>query len=84
MSDQALRLVIIDDHALIRAGIRAELPDDMVVVAEADDVASGVQAIHRIQGGDLGARVDCATTDEFGTRSEHAVHRIKVDSFDRS
>ena len=25
------------------------------------------QAIHRIQGGDLGARVDNATTDEFGT-----------------
>jgi two-component system nitrate/nitrite sensor histidine kinase NarX len=25
------------------------------------------QAIHRIQGGDFGARVDCATTDEFGT-----------------
>ena len=25
------------------------------------------QATHRIQGGDLGARVDCATTDEFGT-----------------
>jgi len=25
------------------------------------------QAIHRIQGGELGARVDCATTDEFGT-----------------
>jgi len=25
------------------------------------------QAIHHIQGGDLGARVDCATTDEFGT-----------------
>ncbi len=25
------------------------------------------QAIHRIQGGDLGARVDCATSDEFGT-----------------
>ena len=25
------------------------------------------QAIHRIQGGDLGARVDCTTTDEFGT-----------------
>ena len=24
------------------------------------------QAIHRIQGGDLGARVDCSTTDEFG------------------
>jgi len=25
------------------------------------------QAIHRIQGGDLDARVDCPTTDEFGT-----------------
>ena len=25
------------------------------------------QAIHRIQGGDFGARVDCVTTDEFGT-----------------
>ncbi|MDL2336728.1 MAG: type IV pili methyl-accepting chemotaxis transducer N-terminal domain-containing protein [Pseudomonadota bacterium] len=25
------------------------------------------EAIHRIQGGDLSARVDCATTDEFGT-----------------
>jgi two-component system nitrate/nitrite sensor histidine kinase NarX len=25
------------------------------------------QAIHRIQGGELGARVECKTTDEFGT-----------------
>lgn len=25
------------------------------------------QAIHRIQGGELGARVECTTTDEFGT-----------------
>lgn len=25
------------------------------------------EAIHRIQGGELGARVECATTDEFGT-----------------
>lgn len=25
------------------------------------------QAVHRVQGGDLGARVDCSTTDEFGT-----------------
>jgi len=40
MSDQALRLVIIDDHALIRAGIRAELPDDMVVVAEAGSMCT--------------------------------------------
>ena len=42
-----LRLVIVDDHALIRSGIRAELPHDIEVVAEAEDVAGAVSAIHR-------------------------------------
>ena len=42
-----LRLVIVDDHALIRSGIRAELPADIEVVAEAEDVASAVEAIRR-------------------------------------
>ena len=32
-----------------------------------EPVGSLKQAIHRLQSGDLGARVDCATTDEFGT-----------------
>ena len=32
-----------------------------------EPVAMLNQAIHRIQGGDLGARVDCSTSDEFGT-----------------
>ena len=32
-----------------------------------EPVGSLKQAIHRLQGGDLGARVNCATTDEFGT-----------------
>ena len=32
-----------------------------------EPVGSLKQAIDRLQGGDLGARVDCATTDEFGT-----------------
>ena len=32
-----------------------------------EPVGSLKEAIHRIQSGDLGARVECATTDEFGT-----------------
>ncbi|MBP6813417.1 MAG: type IV pili methyl-accepting chemotaxis transducer N-terminal domain-containing protein [Burkholderiaceae bacterium] len=32
-----------------------------------EPVAMLNQAIHRIQGGDLGARVECTSTDEFGT-----------------
>jgi two-component system nitrate/nitrite sensor histidine kinase NarX len=32
-----------------------------------EPVAMLNQAIHRIQGGDLGARVECTTSDEFGT-----------------
>lgn len=47
MSDAPLRLVIIDDHALIRSGIRAGLPNDIEVVAEAEDVATGVAAVSR-------------------------------------
>lgn len=41
-----LRLVIVDDHAMVRAGVRAGLPADIAVVGEADDVASAVQVIH--------------------------------------
>lgn len=48
MSD-ALRLVIIDDHSLIRSGIRAELPADMEVVGEATDVASGVSVVRSLR-----------------------------------
>lgn len=41
----SLRLVIVDDHAMVRAGVRAGLPTDIEVVGEADDVASAVRAI---------------------------------------
>ncbi len=40
-----LRVFIVDDHALVRSGIRAELGDAVDVVGEADDVAGAVELI---------------------------------------
>ena len=41
------RVVIVDDHRLFRSGVRAEIGDQVTVVAEADDVGSAVEAIER-------------------------------------
>lgn len=40
-----VRVVLVDDHAMIRAGVRATLADDLLVVAEAADVDSAVAVI---------------------------------------
>lgn len=41
-----LRVVVVDDHAVVRAGLRAELPNHRVeVVGEAADVASAVEVV---------------------------------------
>ena len=37
MSD-TIRVVVVDDHALVRAGVKAEIVDYFEVVGEADDV----------------------------------------------
>jgi len=42
-----LRLVLVDDHALVRSGVRAELPADLVVVGEAADVDAAVEVVAR-------------------------------------
>jgi DNA-binding NarL/FixJ family response regulator len=43
-----LRLVLVDDHAIVRSGLRAELEQRRCeVVAEAGDVTSAVEAIRR-------------------------------------
>jgi len=40
-----IRVVLVDDHRLFRAGVRAELGDGIEVVGEAEDVASAVASI---------------------------------------
>ena len=42
-----IRVVIVDDHPLVRSGVKAQLPDDMEVVGEAEDVGSAVRVIGR-------------------------------------
>lgn len=47
-----LSIVIVDDHPLVRAGVRHELnkfPDDITVVGEAEDVDSGIAVIRELQ-----------------------------------
>jgi DNA-binding NarL/FixJ family response regulator len=39
------RVFLVDDHAMVRAGVRSELGDDVQVVGEAADVASAVTGI---------------------------------------
>jgi len=43
----ALRVVLVDDHAMVRAGVRAELGDAFDVVGEAADVREAVEVITR-------------------------------------
>ena len=40
-----IRLVIVDDHEMVRAGIRGGLPADIEVVGEAADVQSAVSVM---------------------------------------
>jgi DNA-binding NarL/FixJ family response regulator len=45
-SEAALpRVFLVDDHALFRAGVKAELGDDVRVVGEADDVEPAIELI---------------------------------------
>ncbi len=39
------RVVIVDDHRMFRAGVRAEIGDAVTVVAEAEDIADAVAVI---------------------------------------
>ncbi|MFZ1927469.1 MAG: response regulator transcription factor [Solirubrobacteraceae bacterium] len=41
------RVVVVDDHGLFRAGVRAELSDRVTVVADAGTVADAVRAIEQ-------------------------------------
>ena len=39
------RVLLVDDHALIRSGVRAELGDSVTVVGEADEVDAAIELI---------------------------------------
>jgi DNA-binding NarL/FixJ family response regulator len=41
----SLRVVLVDDHRLVRVGVRTELADDLLVVGEAEDVDSAVAVV---------------------------------------
>ncbi|GAA3154797.1 response regulator transcription factor [Blastococcus jejuensis] len=41
----APRVFVVDDHAMVRAGVRAELGDDVTFVGEAPDVETAVEGI---------------------------------------
>lgn len=45
MRTEPLRVVVVDDHQLFRAGVTAELGDRVDVVGEAEDVAGAVRVI---------------------------------------
>ena len=42
---EPIRLFIVDDHDLFRAGVKAELPDDILVIGEASDTEAAVELI---------------------------------------
>jgi len=46
---EKIRVFIVDDHAIVRSGVRAEIGDAAVVVGEAADVASAVDGIRRLR-----------------------------------
>src|SRR5699024_6430184 len=44
----SLRVVLVDDHRMIRTGVRSELDADLEVVGEAADVPGAVQAVREL------------------------------------
>ena len=46
-AQRPVRVVVVDDHQLVRAGIRAETAGRLHVLGEAGDVATGVEAVRR-------------------------------------
>lgn len=47
MSGQLRRVVIVDDHGIFRAGLKAEMQGRVDVVGEAHDVESAVSAVRK-------------------------------------
>jgi DNA-binding NarL/FixJ family response regulator len=83
VNEQQIRVLLVDDHALVRTGVRAELTRhaaDVVIVGEAEDVEGAVAAVHALQpdvvlldvhlpggGGGGGAEVVASCADSLAT-----------------
>jgi DNA-binding NarL/FixJ family response regulator len=74
-----LRIVLVDDHAMVRAGVRAELGDEFDIVGEASDVDEAIRVIVdtapdvvlldvHLPGGDGRAVLDACLPQVPGTR----------------
>ena len=48
MTEQRYRVVIVDDHEMLRIGVRHEISAAVDVVGEGEDVATAVDVIHRL------------------------------------
>jgi DNA-binding NarL/FixJ family response regulator len=79
MSTERLRVVLVDDHAMVRAGVRTELGDSVDIVGEAADVDEAVRVIIQtapdvvlldvhLPGGDGRAVLDACLPQLPGTR----------------
>lgn len=45
----SIRLVVVDDHAMVRSGVAAGLPDDIELVGQAGDVDSAITVIRDVR-----------------------------------
>lgn len=79
MTETRLRVVLVDDHAMVRAGVRAELGDEFDIVGEAADVDEAIRVIVdtapdvvlldvHLPGGDGRAVLDACLPQVPGTR----------------
>ena len=72
-NDHVIRVVLADDHAIVRAGVKGELGDRFLVVGEADDAEGAIDVVnarkpdlvisdlHMPRGGGLAVVKACAT-----------------------
>jgi DNA-binding NarL/FixJ family response regulator len=72
VASERIRVFVVDDHALVRAGVRAEVGDTVDIVGEAADVASAIQGI-RVRRPDV-VLLDVHLPDGGGRAVLEAVH----------